>query len=255
MTMESYQDEIIILQVKNWQTADKQVSCYSRTHGKIVFIAYGARYPRSAAGRLLQPFACLQAEFYPGSRVDKLKSCELAASMPRMTLPQLAYGFLMAEATERLTEQGEPSEAIYELLQQALPLLAKRTPRLTALAYLIQLLDHCGIGPVYEVCVNCSRPAKGDGWFSESQGGFLCHECQHGGEGAEAPASFSEAARKLWQQLRMLDFEAPGHFTVKGGALMETEQALHRYLVYQTEQPLKSLDFIRQIASPPGTGA
>ena len=29
---------------------------------------------------------------------------------------------------------------------------------------------------------------------------------------------------------------------------MELEQVLHRYLVYQTEQPLKSLDFIRQVA-------
>ncbi|MBQ8919330.1 MAG: DNA repair protein RecO [Acidaminococcaceae bacterium] len=245
--MESYQDEIIILQIKNWQTADKQVICFSREHGKIVFIAYGARYPRSTAGRLLQPFACLQAELYPGSRVDKLKSCELAAPAPQLNLNQLAYGFLMAEATERLTEQGEPSEGIYTLLQAALALLMKRTPRLAALAYLIRLLDYCGIGPVYEVCVSCSKPAEGDGWFSEDQGGFICGDCRHG-HTTEPLAAFGEEARNLWQQLRMLDFEAPGHFTVKGGALMEAEQILHRYLVYQTEQPLKSLDFIRQIS-------
>lgn len=246
--MDSYQDEVVILQVNNWQTADKQAVCYSREHGKIVFIAYGARYPKSVSGRLIQPFACLEAEFYPGNRVDKLKNCQLAAPMPQMELEQMAYGFLMAEMTERLTEQGEASGELYALLREALQLLVKRNPRLAALAYLIQLLDHCGIGPVYEVCVNCSRPAEGDGWFSEMQGGFICTECHTGQGRAEGLPVFHEETRRLWQHLRMLNFAEPGNFSVKGSALMELEQALHRYLVYQTEQPLKSLDFIRQIA-------
>ena len=245
--MESYQDEILVLQVNNWQTADKKVVCYSREHGKIVFMAYGARYPKSVPGRLLQPFACLEAELYPGNRVDKLKTCQLAAPMPQMGLEQMAYGFLMAEMTERLTEQGEPSAEIYSLLQNALKLLVKRNPRLAALAYLIQLLDHCGIGPVYEVCVNCSRPAEKDGWFSEMQGGFICEECCSGQENSPGLQSFHEETRRLWQQLRMLDMERPESFSVKGLALMELEHILHRYLVYQTEQPIRSLEFLRQI--------
>ena len=245
--MESYQDEVLVLQVNNWQTADKKVVCYSREHGKIVFMAYGARYPKSVSGRLLQPFACLDAEFYPGSRVDKLKNCQLAAPMPQMGLEQMAYGFLMAEMTERLTEQGEPSAEIYSLLQNALQLLVKRNPRLAALAYLIQLLDHCGIGPVYEVCVNCSRPAEEDGWFSEMQGGFICAECGSGQEKSPVLQPFHEETRRLWQQLRMLDMEKPESFSVKGSALMELERILHHYLVYQTEQPINSLSFIRQI--------
>ena len=245
--MDSYQDEVLVLQVNNWQTADKKVVCYSREHGKIVFMAYGARYPKSVSGRLLQPFACLDAEFYPGSRVDKLKNCQLAAPMPQMGLEQMAYGFLMAEMTERLTEQGEPSAEIYSLLQNALQLLVKRNPRLAALAYLIQLLDHCGIGPVYEVCVNCSRPAEEDGWFSEMQGGFICAECGSGQEKSPVLQPFHEETRRLWQQLRMLDMEKPESFSVKGSALMELERILHRYLVYQTEQPINSLSFIRKI--------
>ena len=246
--MDSYQDEVVILQVNNWQTADKKAVCFSRYHGKIVFLAYGARYPKSVSGRLIQPFSCLEAEFYPGNRVDKLKSCQLAAPMPQLGLEQMAYGFLMAEMTERLTEQGEPSEEIYMLLQKALQLLVKRNPRLAALVYLIQLLDHCGIGPVYEVCVNCSRPAKGDAWFSEMQGGFICTDCHSVQGKTESLQPFQEETRLLWQQMRMLNLTEPGHFSVKGAALMELEQILHRYLVYQTEQPIKSLDFIRQIA-------
>ena len=246
--MDSYRDEVLVLQVNNWQTADKKAVCYSRDHGKIVFMAYGARYPKSVSGRLIQPFACLDAEFYPGNRVDKLKSCQMAAPMPQMGLEQMAYGFLMGEVTELLTEQGEPSGDIYMLLREAMQLLMKRNPRLAALAYLIQLLDHCGIGPVYEVCVNCSRSAEEDGWFSEIQGGYICNACHAGKGNTETLQPFHEGTRMLWQQLRMLNFADPGNFSVKGAALMELEQALHRYLVYQTELPIKSIDFIRQVS-------
>ena len=149
-------------------------------------------------------------------RVGPFAAAQLAAPMPQMGLEQMAYGFLMAEMTERLTEQGEPSPEIYLLLQDALRLLVKRNPRLAALAYLIQLLDHCGIGPVYEVCVNCSRPAEKDGWFGEMQGGFICEECCSGQENSPGLQSFHEETRRLWQQLRMLDFADPGHFSAKG---------------------------------------
>ena len=253
--MESYQDEVLVLQVNNWQTADKKVVCYSREHGKIVFMAYGARYPKSVSGRLLQPFACLEAELYPGSRVDKLKTCQLAAPMPQMGLEQMAYGFLMAEMTERLTEQGEPSPEIYLLLQDALRLLVKRNPRLAALAYLIQLLDHCGIGPVYEVCVNCSRLAEKDGWFSEMQGGFICEECCSGKEKTPGLQSFHEETRRLWQQLRML---APNGLTVKIDQDVYVDLDLSHSLFFDSE----SKDFmaryneaeIRRIAEPEEEG-
>ena len=246
MAGESYTDEVLVLQVKNWQTADKQVICLSRAHGKIVAMAYGARYAKSAAGRLLQPFACLQAEFYPGTRLEKLKSCELARPMPSFTLPQLAYGALMAEVTERFTEQGEPAEAIYGLLQQSLAVLVRRNPRIVSLAYLLKLLDLCGIGPVYEVCVNCSCPATGDGWFSHEQGGLLCKACAVP-PGKDASLPFSEGTRHLWRRLRLLDMFSEERFSVKGGELMELERILHSYLVYQTDRPLKTPDFIRQL--------
>ena len=80
------------------------------------------------------------------------------------------------------------------------------------------------------------------------QGGFICTDCHSVQGKTESLQPFQEETRILWQQMRMLNLAEPGHFSVKGAALMELEQILHRYLVYQTEQPIKSLDFIRQIA-------
>ena len=59
MTSEAFQDEAVILEVRNWQTADKYAVCFCRHHGKVPFIAYGAAYPKSTSGRIDQPFAQL----------------------------------------------------------------------------------------------------------------------------------------------------------------------------------------------------
>ena len=53
MSNTAYQDEVINLKVKDWQTADKYAVCFSRAHGKIPFLAYGARYARTTGGRLI----------------------------------------------------------------------------------------------------------------------------------------------------------------------------------------------------------
>ena len=37
-------DEALVLHVKDYQTADKLVVCFTKKHGKLRFIAYGARY-------------------------------------------------------------------------------------------------------------------------------------------------------------------------------------------------------------------
>ena len=36
-------DEALVLHVKDYQTADKLVVCFTKKHGKLRFIAYGAR--------------------------------------------------------------------------------------------------------------------------------------------------------------------------------------------------------------------
>lgn len=97
--------------------------------------------------------------------MDKLKACELLSQPPQLTLPQLGYAALLAEVTEQLTEQGEEQEAVFDLLLQSLMVLRQRNPRLVVLSSILKLLDLCGIGPVYEVCVHCSRPTEEDAFL------------------------------------------------------------------------------------------
>lgn len=63
-------------------------------------------------------------------------------------------------------------------------------------------------------------------------------------EGKSCPLA---AALKLLQELIALDFNDPQPFTVRGSDLMQLEQILYRFIVYQIDKPLKSLSFLAQL--------
>ena len=245
---EHLQDEALVLHVKNYQTADKYVVCFTKNHGKLRFIAYGARYVKNVQGRLLQPFACLNIEVQQGQKVDKLRSCELVRLPKSLDMQQMAYGAVAAELTAVLTEDREPGGELYELLTATLAALTKRNPRLVVLSFAIKLLGITGFAPQMAQCVGCgaSIPLTDAAWFSPLQGGLLCSQC-HGSYTGEGLEPCGQGTRRLWQWLAALDYESPTPFSVRGGDLMELERLLYKFIFFQTDKPLNSLNFLSQI--------
>ena len=140
-------DDALVLHVKNWQTADKYAVCFTKEHGKLRFIAYGARYEKNIHGRLLQPFANLHIEVQQGQKIDKLRSCELLQMPKSMDMQQMAYAAVASELTAVLTEDRVPQPELYEMLGAALAALMQRNPRLVVLSYAIKLLAATGFAP------------------------------------------------------------------------------------------------------------
>lgn len=238
-------DEAIVLRVKNWQTADKYAVCFTREHGKLRFIAYGARYVKNTAGRLLQPFAQLNVEVTAGQKLDKLKGCELLCLPKTFDFKQMAYAAVAAELTAVFTEDHQPQPEVYDLLTEALQLLQERNPRLVVLAFALKLLTLTGFAPQVDSCVVCGKPVpeEDDAWFSPLQGGIVCKDC-HNPSGEEA---FSVGTRRLLKNLQQLDFKQPAPFSVKGGELMELERLLYKFILFQTDKPLNSINFLAQM--------
>lgn len=241
-------DDALVLHVKNWQTADKYAVCFTKEHGKVRFIAYGARYEKNVAGRLLQPFANLHIEVQPGQRLDKLRSCELLQLPQVLDMQQVAYAAVAAELTAVLTEDREPQPELYELLQQAFRTMTQRNPRLVALSFAIKLLGLTGFAPQLEHCVNCGEqlPAEAQAYFSPLQGGAVCAACKaaYNGDGLEPCGA---GTRSLWRWLAQLDFVHPAPFSVRGAELMELERLLYKFIFFQTDKPLNSLNFLSQM--------
>ena len=242
MSSEVFQDEAVILEVRNWQTADKYAVCFCRDHGKVPFIAYGAAYPKSTSGRLVQPFAHLRLTLMPGRRVATLRSCEFVEMPSAMDIEGMAYGSIIAEAVEQLLGDEEAQQAVFELVLSAFGLLRERNKRLVTDSTLLKLLSLCGFTPLLDHCTTCGRPMDADGYFSPVQGGFLCQDCS-----LEHDLPLSVEDRQLMETLLTLDFSQPAHFTVRGKELMEVEKIIYRFLTFQTDRPLRSLDFLAQL--------
>ena len=154
-------DDALVLHVKNWQTADKYAVCFTKEHGKLRFIAYGARYEKNIHGRLLQPFANLHIEVQQGQKIDKLRSCELLQMPKSMDMQQMAYAAVASELTAVLTEDRVPQPELYEMLGAALAALLQRNPRLVVLSYAIKLLAATGFAPQLKHCVHSVRCRAG----------------------------------------------------------------------------------------------
>lgn len=241
-------DEALVLHVKNWQTADKYAVCFTKEHGKLRFIAYGARYEKNIAGRLLQPFANLRLEVQQGQKVDKLRGCELLRMPQPVDVPQMAYAAVAAELTAVLTEDREPQPELYAELAAAFAAVTRRNPRLVVLSFAIKLLRLTGFAPQLTHCVNCNAQVtdEADAWFSPLQGGLICSGCRAGysGDGLER---CDAGSRRLWQWLAQLDYDNPAPFKVMGGDMMELERLLFKFIFFQTDKPLNSLNFLSQM--------
>ena len=246
--MAQYVTEALILSVRNWGEADKMVTFFSREFGKITAVAYGCRRPRSPLAGGMQVFSHLQLQVMSGNSLDTIKQCETKQTFKhlREDLDCMAYAAFVAEVAADVCPERHPEPHIYDVLLSAFQLFSKRNPRLVALAAGYQILECTGSQPNYDICANCGKAIQADACFSFIKGGIICDTCKESHE-----TLFSMKMRDLIKQLLMLDWQNPQEFSVSGSSLMQVEKLLIDYLHFILEKPLKSLDFIHQLAILP----
>lgn len=249
--MGPYKCEAILLAVRDYDAASRMVTLFSREHGKLTAVAYGARRPRNELAGCTQPFAHVELFLTSGKGIDSLKQCAIKRSFRelREDLDKMAYAALLAELTAELWPEREPEPAAFDLLLAAFGLLGSRNARITALAAALQLLSLAGFRPEFGNCVVCGRPLSFPARFDAAAGGGVCEGC-----GEPHLASFTAEGKDFLARLLGLDFAAPGGFSVTGAALMEIERLLGEFLTWRLDKPLKSLAFIAAVAGDKTAG-
>ena len=243
--MAQYQTEAILLAVRDWGDSDKLVTLFSREHGKINAVAYGARRPKNRMAGSLQLFSYVELVLLQGNKLDTIRQCDVKTSFRtlREDLSQMAYGVFILELVDELWPDRQPETAVFDLLLLVLGVLQKRNPRLVALAAAWQMLKLAGFQPVLHQCVRCGCPLHFPAKFDSEAGGGVCLLC-----GKPIEVDFAEEEADFLQKLLLLNWDAIELFTVKGKVMMETERKLIDYLLCRLERHLRSLDFIRKVA-------
>ena len=249
----------IILSRRDCSEFDQVISVYTKEHGKYGFLLRGVKKMAAKNAAHLEPGTFIEFESVSG------KGLPIGTSVEPQFLPEAwyrslegaLYGSFGIRLLERLVESGESDPKLFNLFANWLITLAKKPfcAQVLTVRFIAQLLIVLGFEPVLDACVACEQTLSGAFILSFGHGGLLCNNCARAlppnaatttALSAEAAvifkkmfarsASLPEMPRQSWQAGLPAKVRAP---------FLAAEQAIHRYLVYQTG---RSLPFWGQLA-------
>lgn len=243
-----YRTEAVVLARLDYGEADRIVTLFTPQRGKFRVIAKGARKPLSRLGPHLDFFARCTLLLAKGRELDVVSDAATIETHDRLRtdLDAMGHAAHLAEMVNRLTEDRQEHEALYDLLVGSLRLLADGVdPWLVTRHFEWGLLNLLGYRPELYACVSCTAPllAGANGWSSRL-GGVLCPLCRPADAGAR---TVSLDAQKI---LRLFDREglsAVAKIRLSESHRSEVEATLGDYLRHLTERELASLKVLRSI--------
>lgn len=240
--MPTYRDEAIVLRTWDLGEADRIISLFTRTHGKVRAVARGVRRTSSKFGSRLEPYSHVDVQLAEGrgsldvvTQVEMLHAPLLGLHYQRFTAAQV-----LVEASEQVVfEDRSPAAAQYRLLLGAIVALAKPDMPLVPVvdSYLLRALAIDGQAVVLDQCAQCG--AGSANWFTPVKGGAVCAHCR-----PPSSSTLDEASRRYLGALVVGDWEqvraAPAELARRCHGLCVA------YATWFMERGLRSLAYLDQ---------
>lgn len=101
------------------------IETFTRTHGRVVLLAKGARRPRSAMRGVLGAFQLLTLSWSGRAEVKTLVRAEWLGGHPALRGEALLCGFYLNELLLRLIARDDPHETLFDYYAKAIERLAE----------------------------------------------------------------------------------------------------------------------------------
>ena len=243
-----YRVDAIVLKRKDMGEADRLLTCFTRDQGKRTLIAKGIRKPASRKAGHLELFTHARYLVARARTWDIITQAEAVnVYLPlREDLVRTSYAYYCSELLDRLTEEEDAQEEMFDLFLDTLTRLCQAAePRIPTRYYELHLLDLGGFRPELFVCLGCGKQIQPEtNYFHYGQGGILCEAC-----GAEMAGSrrVSVPALKVLRYMQTRPYTAVEVLQLREQIHAEVEDILYHYLTYVLEQNLKSVRFLRTL--------
>lgn len=239
--------EGIIIRTTDYGETNKVINLYTKEFGKIGLMARGAKKPKSTLSSVCHVLFYGLCLFNKGRGLGTLYQAESINAFRSLfsDLEKTAYAALIVELLDRLTEENQPSPALYRLLRETLLRIEKGTDAsVMAAIFAVKMMRVAGIDPQVEQCIRCGNK-KGPFSFSVAGGGFLCRNCA-----AADPHAFplSTAAARLFPVFRRVPVGRIGNVSVRKETTGEIETILAACFEQNAGVHLKAMRFIRQLS-------
>ncbi len=232
-----YKDEGIVLKTIKLGEADRIVTVFTRSNGKVRAVAKGVRKTKSRFGGRLEPFTQVELMIYKGRSLDTITAADIVQSFDavRTDYRCLTSAAALVDLVEKITPEREQALSTYLLLLAGLDALRSGPCDSIVPAFLLKLLSISGYNPQLTVCAGCGARSGLSG-FSAAFGGAVCEDCWR---------TDRDADRMSLERIALLNELLSRDFGVDAGdAAGELTQTLRRYAEYHLERPLKSLHLL-----------
>ncbi|MEE8602172.1 DNA repair protein RecO [Euzebya tangerina] len=229
----------IVLRSYKLGEADRILNVLTANRGKVRAVAKGVRKPGSRFGGRLEPYGHVQLQLYEGRNLDIVSQAELITSFVEVREDWVASACAatMAEACDKLAQEGERATSMFLLLKDALGVLAAGPEQPAAVldAFLMRLSVLEGFRPELDACVTCGT-TEDIVAFHVGGGGVLCAR--------DTPSGLQRVGPDVLDQMRQLT-HGPWAEIVSGGGTSRRVGALVRsYLSYHLTTNLKAWEAV-----------
>jgi len=243
-----YKTEAIVLRQRRVGEADRVLTVYTPTLGKLDVKARGVRKTTSRMSGHLQPLTRCMLQLAQGHVVDVITGCETLESFPALNddLERLSRAVYAAELIDRFIPEKAPNYPTYRLLLDTLRRLGEaESPDIVMRFAEMRLLDQSGFRPQLEACVGCGQALSPEqNFFAPQAGGAVCRACA-----AEAPGPrvLSLNALKVLRLLQRGSYAELARLKVGDDLGVEIERHLRSYIVCVLERDVNAAAFIEKL--------
>lgn len=157
MRSHSYTSEGIVLARKNYGEADRIISVYSKTHGRLSLIAKGVRKLTSRKRGHIEVFSLINFQAITGRGLDIITEVELIDNFEniRKSLKKVSLAYFFCEVIGKITHENQKNVDLFILILKSLENLKEENELKTfRMEFIQEVLVTLGYWPKKEVLSN-----------------------------------------------------------------------------------------------------
>lgn len=245
-----YETEAVVIRKMNLGEADRLLTIFTPSFGKIRAVAKGARRPGSKLGGNLELLTHSHLLLAHGRNLDIItQSQTLNGFLTLKTdLDRTSWALYAAELVGRFTPDRMANRPVYDLLLETLTRLSQVPAgdgEMVLRYFELHMLHTAGYRPELFQCPACSitLPAAGRLSLSPAVGGLLCSRCS----GQPEAYSISADAVGVLRMLQGGDYDSALKVKLGQGLTTELGKAMQEYISYVLEGRVKSVAWLYRL--------
>lgn len=246
-----YRAEAVVLRRLNMGETDRILTLFTREKGKLRAIAKGARGPKSRLSGATEPFTIFDGLLAVGQNLDVLTQAEVREPFGgiRKDLVRIGYASHFLEIVDAGTEERQAFSGLWDLLVAGLTALELATsPDVLCRAFELHAMALLGYEPQLRQCVLDEAPLDREhAFFHPLRGGTLCPRCAYRTHGS---VGIQPRTLRSLQDLGSEPFIAAARAELPERVRGEMARCLVPYVRHHLEAPLRSLQYLDDVASP-----